>query len=40
LESAHAVAVLEKRKFKKDDVVVINISGRGDKDLAAYIREL
>jgi len=40
LESAHAVAVLEKKKFKKDDVVVINISGRGDKDLAAYIREL
>ena len=40
LESAHAVAVLEKKKFEKDDVVVINISGRGDKDLAAYIREL
>lgn len=40
LESAHAVAVLDKKKFKKDDVVVINLSGRGDKDLATYIREL
>ncbi len=37
LESAHAVAVLEKKKFKKDDIIVINISGRGDKDLATYI---
>lgn len=40
LESAHAFAVLEKKKFKKDDVVVINLSGRGDKDLATYIRKL
>lgn len=40
LESAHAVAVLEKKKFKKDDVLVINISGRGDKDLAAYVKRL
>lgn len=40
LESAHAVAVLEKKKFKKDDVVVINISGRGDKDLATYIKRM
>jgi tryptophan synthase beta chain len=38
LESAHALAVLEKIKFRPDDVVVINLSGRGDKDLAAYIR--
>lgn len=37
LESSHAVAVLEKRKFGKDDVVVINISGRGDKDLDNYL---
>ncbi len=40
LESAHAVAVLEKKKFKREDIVVINLSGRGDKDLATYIREL
>jgi len=40
LESAHAIAVLEKKKFKKDDIVVINLSGRGDKDLATYIDKL
>ncbi len=40
LESAHAVAVLEKKKFSKSDIVVINISGRGDKDLATYIKEM
>ncbi len=38
LESAHALAVLEKRSFKPDDIVVVNLSGRGDKDLAAYIK--
>lgn len=38
LESAHAVAALHKFTFDKDDVVVINLSGRGDKDLETYIR--
>lgn len=38
IESAHALAVLDKRKFKPSDVVVINLSGRGDKDLETYIR--
>ncbi len=33
LESAHAVAYLKKLKLKPDDIVVINLSGRGDKDL-------
>ncbi len=37
LESAHAFAVLDKRKFKPDDIVVVNVSGRGDKDMDAYI---
>ncbi|MFN4122997.1 MAG: tryptophan synthase subunit beta [Flavobacteriales bacterium] len=37
IETAHAFAVLDKLKFKADDVVVINLSGRGDKDLATYI---
>ncbi|MCB0396979.1 MAG: tryptophan synthase subunit beta [Flavobacteriales bacterium] len=37
LESAHALAYLEKEKFKPDDVVVVNVSGRGDKDLMTYI---
>ncbi|MDF1548978.1 MAG: pyridoxal-phosphate dependent enzyme, partial [Bacteroidales bacterium] len=36
LESAHAFAVLQKRKFQENEVVVINLSGRGDKDLATY----
>ena len=40
LESAHALAILEKRKFKPDDIVVVNLSGRGDKDLAAYISHM
>ena len=37
LESAHAFAVLRKRSFKPSDVVVINVSGRGDKDMSTYI---
>jgi tryptophan synthase beta chain len=38
LESAHALAVLKKRKFKTTDVVVVNVSGRGDKDMSTYMR--
>lgn len=38
IESAHALAALEKMKFSKDDVVVLNLSGRGDKDLETYIK--
>lgn len=38
LEPAHALAVLNKIKFKPDDVVVVTISGRGDKDMAAYMK--
>jgi len=37
IESAHAFAVLEHKKFKPTDIVVINLSGRGDKDLNTYI---
>lgn len=37
LESAHAVAYLEKDQFKPDERVVIIVSGRGDKDMATYI---
>ncbi len=40
LESAHALAVLPKMKFKKEQVIVINLSGRGDKDLETYITNL
>ena len=40
LESAHALAVLEKKKFREDDVVVICLSGRGDKDMETYLKHL
>lgn len=38
IESAHAVAALKQLELEHDDVVVINLSGRGDKDLETYIR--
>lgn len=37
IESSHALAVLDKRKFNPEDIVIINLSGRGDKDLNTYI---
>jgi tryptophan synthase beta chain len=37
IESSHALAALDHRTFSKDELVVINLSGRGDKDLANYI---
>lgn len=37
LESAHALAALEKIPFTSSDLVVINLSGRGDKDLQTYL---
>jgi tryptophan synthase beta chain len=38
LESAHALAGLSKMKFEKEDVVVVNLSGRGDKDMDTYMK--
>jgi tryptophan synthase beta chain len=40
LESAHAIAELMKRapKMKKDEIVVVNVSGRGDKDMETLSR--
>lgn len=40
LESAHAFAHLKNLNARPDEVVVINLSGRGDKDLAAYMNQL
>ena len=37
IETAHAFAVLDKMKFKPEDIVVINLSGHGDKDLNTYV---
>ena len=38
IESSHALAVFEKRKFKPNEIVVLCLSGRGDKDLTTYIK--
>jgi phosphoribosylanthranilate isomerase len=40
LESAHALAVLEKHKFNPKDILVLNLSGRGDKDMQTYINAM
>ena len=40
LETAHAFSALKQMQFKKDDVVVVCLSGRGDKDLATYMKEM
>ena len=37
IETSHALAIFEERKFDKNDIVVVNLSGRGDKDLNTYI---
>lgn len=37
LESAHALAALEKIKLQPEDVNIINLSGRGDKDMETYL---
>ena len=37
IETAHAFSILDKKQFKPTDIVVINLSGRGDKDLSTYI---
>lgn len=37
IESSHALAALEKKRFAPDDVVVLTVSGRGDKDMDAYL---
>ncbi|MDQ1086438.1 tryptophan synthase subunit beta [Siphonobacter sp. SORGH_AS_1065] len=40
LESAHALAALKTLTLNPDDVVVVNLSGRGDKDLSTYMKFL
>ncbi len=37
IETAHAFAVLDIKKFKPDEIIVFNCSGRGDKDLETFI---
>lgn len=38
LESAHALGALAKVNFRPDDVVVLTVSGRGDKDIETYLK--
>lgn len=38
LESAHALGALEKVKFQPTDIVVLTVSGRGDKDIETYLK--
>jgi len=40
LESAHALGVFGKKSFNPEDIVVVCISGRGDKDMETYITPL
>ncbi|MEO8403848.1 MAG: tryptophan synthase subunit beta [Chitinophagaceae bacterium] len=40
LETAHALAALDQVKFKASDKVIICLSGRGDKDLATYMKKM
>lgn len=40
LETAHALAALKQMKFSEKDILVICLSGRGDKDLQAYMNEM
>ena len=40
LESAHALGALGKLRFRPEGVVVLTVSGRGDKDMETYIREM
>jgi tryptophan synthase beta chain len=40
LESAHALAVLSKIDIKEGELIIINLSGRGDKDMETYISHL
>ena len=37
IESAHALGIFEKRKFQPEDVIVLCLSGRGDKDMLTYV---
>ncbi|QNJ98190.1 tryptophan synthase subunit beta [Constantimarinum furrinae] len=37
IESSHALAIFEDKAFKPNDIIVVNLSGRGDKDLSTYI---
>jgi len=37
IETAHALSIFEQKTFDPKDIIVVNLSGRGDKDLDTYI---
>lgn len=40
LESAHAIAALEKFSFQPNENIIVNLSGRGDKDMETYLKHI
>lgn len=38
IETSHSLAIFEHKTFKPNDIIVVNLSGRGDKDLDTYIK--
>lgn len=38
IETSHSLAIFEQKKFEPNDIIVVNLSGRGDKDLDTYIK--
>ena len=38
IETSHSLAIFDHKKFESNDIVVVNLSGRGDKDLDTYIK--
>ena len=40
LESSHALALLKKKTFRPEDIIVLTLSGRGDKDMDTYIMDM
>ncbi|MCB0448016.1 MAG: tryptophan synthase subunit beta [Gelidibacter sp.] len=38
IESSHALAIFEQKKFRPKDIIVVSLSGRGDKDLDTYVK--
>jgi tryptophan synthase beta chain len=38
LESAHALGVFRQKVFRPDDMIVLCLSGRGDKDMETYVQ--
>lgn len=38
IETSHSLAIFEQKKFEPKDIIVVNLSGRGDKDLDTYIK--